>query len=68
MLLVSHRIDFKAVWPRDGHADSVGVYFEKEKKSKKVMFHADADGFVDSCIFICCLFGGEESQGLSFLI
>ena len=22
---VSQKIDFKAVWPRDGHADSVGV-------------------------------------------
>ena len=22
---VSHKIDFKAVWPRNGHADSVGV-------------------------------------------
>ena len=22
---VSHKIDFKAVWPRSGHADSVGV-------------------------------------------
>ena len=22
---VSHRIDFRAVWPRNGHADSVGV-------------------------------------------
>ena len=35
---VSHKIDYKAVWPRNGHAASVGVN-QKYRKELLIRFH-----------------------------
>ena len=42
---VSHKIDFKAQWPRNGHADSVGVKNEVLNQNIAVLRFLSQDSF-----------------------